>query len=632
MLKRWAYFLRRLGIVLALYMVLRGLFFAFNHHRFTNVSGMTIATAFLQGIRFDLAAVAAANLLFTVLTFLPRRLEPRRAWDWVMRIVFLVLNAPFLAINVIDLEFFQFTGRRSTLELFDLAGDAAVQPLMVARYYWPLVLLGLALIAPLFFLYGQASATAPMEVRRATIPSWLLNLACAIALSIIAIRGGLQFKPLASAQAMPTAPSDVGELALNSSFTVIKSYNQRKLARVHYFNSREDLMRLLRPVAAGTKVIPDEPRRDNIVILVLESFSAEYLGAGNGGGRYTPFLDSLATQSLFFSHNYANGRRSIEAMPSILAGLPSLMEDSLLESIYQNNQLLGLGAFLTPRGYTCSFFHGAQNGTMRFDTFMRRAGIPNYFGLNEYPDRADSDGNWGILDEPYLQYVARELSRQKPPFAATVFTLSSHHPYAVPDKYHGRFKPGTLAIHESIGYTDFAVRQFFATARQQPWYSNTLFIITADHTQKLETPDYLNPLGEHRVPLFFFHPQSNFPGVDTKRVTEHVDILPSVLDYLQVQPDQRLLFGQSVFRRGEGRAFICENGRYWLVRGEHALELAPNGAARFFDLAKDRQLKAPLPMGPGLAADLEQEAKALAQYFNNGMIDNNLYDGRPLEK
>jgi hypothetical protein len=628
MLSRWAYFLRRIGVVLALYTCLRGLFIACNYHRFSGVSAREIATAFLQGIRFDLAAVAAINLLFTVLTFLPRRLEPVPAWERLTRIVFLVLNAPFLVVNVIDLEYFQFTGRRSTLELFRLAGDAAVQPLMVARYYWSLALLGLALFAALYFLYGRAPATAPIEVRRAAIPSWLLSLLCAVAFSIVAIRGGLQMKPLAPAQAMPAAPGDVGQLALNSSFTVLKSYNQRRLSRVHYFSSRSDLMQFLRPLVDGRKIIPDEPRRDNVVILVLESFAAEYMGAGNGGARYTPFLDSLAGQALFFPHNYANGRRSIEAMPSILAGLPSLMPDALLESIYQNNQVLGLGSLLTPRGYTCSFFHGAQNGTMRFDTFMRRAGIPHYFGLKEYPDRADFDGNWGILDEPYLQYVARELSRQKPPFAATVFTLSSHHPYTVPDKYRGRFKKGPLAIHESIGYTDFAVEQFFATARQQPWYSNTLFIITADHTQKLETPEYLNPLGEHRVPLIFFHPQSQFPGVDTNRVTEQVDILPSVLDYLQVQPDRRLLFGKSVFRDGEGRAFLYDNGRYWLVRGQRALEFTPEGGTRLFDLLQDRQLKSPL-VGAGSAADLGREAEALFQYFNNGMIDNNLYDGIP---
>ena len=348
MLLRWTYLLRRLGIVLALYMCLRGFFFACNYHRFSGLSAKEIASAFLQGVRFDLAAVAAINLLFTLLTFLPRRLKPLPGWERLTRIVFLVLNTPFLIINVIDLEYFQFTGRRSTLELIGLGGDAAVQPLLVAWYYWPLALLGLALFAALFFLYGQAPATASMEIGRATLQSWLANLLGAVALSIIAIRGGLQMKPLVSAHAMPSAPGDLGQLALNSSFTVLKSYKQRRLSRVHYFSSRDDLLQFLRPLVEGRKIIPDEPRRDNVVILVLESFAAEYMGAGNGGGRYTPFLDSLASQALFFPQSYANGRRSIEAMPSILAGLPSLMPDSLLKSLYQNNQITGVGLLAHP--------------------------------------------------------------------------------------------------------------------------------------------------------------------------------------------------------------------------------------------------------------------------------------------
>jgi hypothetical protein len=105
--------------------------------------------------------------------------------------------------------------------------------------------------------------------------------------------------------------------------------------------------------------------------------------------------------------------------------------------------------------------------------------------------------------------------------------------------------------------------------------------------------------------------------------------LPSVLDYLHVQPDRRLLFGKSVFRDGEGRAFLYDNGRYWLVRGQHALEFTPERGARLFDLVQDRQLKSPLSVGAGSPSDLEREAKALFQYFNNGMIDNNLYDGIP---
>jgi uncharacterized sulfatase len=265
---------------------------------------------------------------------------------------------------------------------------------------------------------------------------------------------------------------------------------------------------------------------------------------------------------------------------------------------------------------------------MHFDDFMHQAGIPQYFGLNQYPHRQDYDGGWGIYDEPFLQFVATELTKQKSPFATAIFTLSSHHPYPIPEKYRGRFKKGTLPIHESIGYTDYAVEQFFAAARQQPWYTNTLFIITADHTHKLETPEYMNTLGQYRVPLLIFHPQRKFPKVDPSRITQQVDILPSILDYLGIEPERRLLFGKSIFRSGEGRAFLHVNGHYWLVRGQRALEFVPEGnGGGLFDLAQDPQLKSPLAGESERRGELEKEAKALLQYYNNGLLDNQLYDG-----
>jgi uncharacterized sulfatase len=363
------------------------------------------------------------------------------------------------------------------------------------------------------------------------------------------------------------------------------------------------------------------------VILILESFSAEYWGAGNGGNRYTPFLDSLASQSLFCQRNYANGRASIEAMPSVLAGLPSLMQEPYIDSAYQSNEMLGLGTLLGQHGYTTSFFHGGKNGTMHFDDFMHLAGMQRYVGLNEYPHRQDYDGTWGIFDEPFLQFTATELTKQQQPFATAIFTLSSHHPYKIPEKYRGKFKKGTLPIHESIGYTDYALQHFFATARQQPWFSNTLFIITADHTQRLETPEYLNPLGQYRVPLLFYHPQRTLPKADPNRITQQVDILPSILDYLGLERERRLLFGQSIFRPGEGRAFVHANGHYWLVRGHEALEFVPEGAGGgLFDIVKDPQLKAPVASQSVRSGELGEEAKALVQYYNNGMLDNNLYD------
>jgi len=653
---RWALLLRRLLLLLGIYFVLRLLFIFCNHRVVEDAGFWRIAEAFFYGLRFDLSALVAINLVFIVLSFLPRGPEPRPAYERFLKAVFLVTNIPFVLINVVDLEFFQFTGRRLTYQLLGLAGDPGVKWTTLALTYWPLVFLGLFLIALLSLLYGKAAppllkgatrgSPSPLEGERVgvrgeavrLIPGsskplniwlWLLNLALIFPLMILAFRGGLQWRPISPARAMDLNHAGLAQLALNSSFTVLKSFRNKGLIRHNYFPRREDVLEQLRPLAnGGESLLGDESHRDNIVILILESFSAEYWGAGNGGNGYTPFLDSLASQSLFFPRNYANGRASIEAMPSILAGLPSLMSEPFIDSAYQSDELLGLGTVLARDGYTTSFFHGGKNGTMHFDAFMHLAGMQHYFGLNEYPRRQeDYDGTWGIYDEPFLQFVATELSVQKPPFATAIFTLSSHHPYPIPEKYRGRFKKGTLPVHESIGYTDYAVERFFDTARQQPWYTNTLFIITADHTQKLETPEYANTLGQYRVPLLVFHPQRKFPNVNGMRITQQVDILASVLDYLGIKPDRRLLFGKSIFRSGEGRAFLHVNGHYWLVRGQQAFEFNPEGpGGNLFDLTQDPQLKSPLSGDPEARRNLEKESKALVQYFNNGLIDNNLYD------
>jgi arylsulfatase A-like enzyme len=625
LITQWSFILRRLGLVLALYLALRLLFLVYNQALFAEATAGEIALAFLHGLRFDLAATIATNAIFLLLCLLPRQVPMTPGYQRLLKGVFLGLNIPFLLINTIDLEYFRFNGRRSTVELLSLAGDAGVKWLALASTYWVILLLGAAAAAALWIFYGRVAVEAAPRTRRLGPVAWAVNLLVGMAFAVIAVRGGLQSKPISPADAATLGRSELAQLALNSSLTVIKSYRKTPLRRYRYFEP-EALLPYLRATVNGEKTIPDVPRRDNIVILILESFSAEYWGAGNGGSRYTPFLDSLADQSLFLSRNYANGRRSRDAVPAILAGLPALMPDSMLESLYAANDLVGLGTLLTPLGYTTSFFHGATTGTMHFDAFMRIAGIQHYFGLEDYPDANDFDGKWGVFDEPYLQYVSRELSQQKPPFAAVIFTVTSHNPYPIPEKYRGRFSKGTLPIHETIGYTDYALEQFFATARKQPWFANTLFIITGDHTETLETPEYLNALGQYRVPLLIYHPGFSFSGVDRNRVTQHADILPSVLDYLGLEPDRRLLFGKSIFRSGGGRAFLNANGHYWLIRDQDALEFVPVAGSRLYSLGTDPQLRNPITDATPRREEMEREAKALLQYFNNGTLDNRLYD------
>ena len=183
---------------------------------------------------------------------------------------------------------------------------------------------------------------------------------------------------------------------------------------------------------------------------------------------------------------YANGKRSIEGIPAIIGGIPALLSDPFITSAYSSNTITTIPSLLKQKGYTSTFFHGGTNGTMGFDNFSRSSGFDHYFGRTEYDNDDDFDGSWGIYDEPFLQQAALEIDKMKLPFLAVLFTLSSHHPYKIPDKYVNQFPEGTLPLHQSIAYADFSLKRFFETALKMSWFSNTLFVITADHTSSTE--------------------------------------------------------------------------------------------------------------------------------------------------
>jgi uncharacterized sulfatase len=412
---------------------------------------------------------------------------------------------------------------------------------------------------------------------------------------------------------------NLSHLALNSSFTLLHSRpwcDSRTLPQFDYFTEEELLKQFPPPRLASAA---NGVRRDNVVIIIVESLSAQYTGGGDPKRGFTPFLDELgATKGVLFKNHFADGRRSIDAPPAILAGLPHLVDETFYCA--QQRHLVGIGSLLKERGYTTSFFHGGKNGTMYFDVFSNRMGFDRYYGLNEYPNPEDSDGIWGIYDEPFLQFVAGKLTSYKEPFASVVFTLSSHNPYKIPDKYAGRFPKGELPILESFGYVDYSLRKFFETAEKMPWYKNTLFIITGDHTAAPRTI-YRRLIDAYRVPLIMFHP-GGLPPVKTDRIVHHVDIGPSILDFLGIDPGKMLDFGHSVFDPAySGLAYSQLNGEYWMAEKNSVLDYRTRAFSRLFDF---RSLD-PVEDAPEKQR-LEKKLHAYIQRFNKGLFADRLYN------
>ncbi|UOQ70267.1 LTA synthase family protein [Hymenobacter cellulosilyticus] len=623
--------LRRLLLLMGAYVFLRLGFYWANRAAFQEAGTEQVLWAFWHGFRFDISAILLLNIPFLLLSLVPGF---GRSWQRALRGVYLVLNALGLAVNLIDTIYFKFIGRRTSNELFTITGDIQRQAGQLVGHYWFLLIPFCVLFGLLWYFYplptardAEYYAREPRTIRR--FGRVALEVVALAAFTVLGIRGGLQLKPLRTGHAfMQTTPPILGHVTLNSTFTFQKSFGYEPVERRKYFATPAALQQAL----AVHKPLPRPGApRDNVVILLIESFASEYNGIENGGKGYTPFFDSLATQGLFFRDHYANGRRSIESLPAVLAGLPGLMDSPFITSNFQTDELHGLGELLGRHGYSTSVFHGAENGTMGFNTFSGIAGMQRYYGLNEYPGGAkssDYDGHWGIFDEPYLQYFARELGKQKEPFLSTVFTLTSHEPFPVPAKYKGKFAPGELPIHASIGYTDFALRQFFKEASKQPWFNRTLFILLADHTSQTLRPEYQNVLGSFKTPLLLYRPGGPLPAADVHRITQQADVTPTVIDYLGIAADQQLLpFGYSVFdNRTSGRAIFLRDNSHFLVHRDYVTELTATNQVRLYPYQTHSMPAEPIRNpDPQKLKQYGDELKACLQLFTNGLLDNSLY-------
>ncbi|HMN68741.1 MAG TPA: sulfatase-like hydrolase/transferase, partial [Bdellovibrionales bacterium] len=313
-----------------------------------------------------------------------------------------------------------------------------------------------------------------------------------------------------------------------------------------------------------------------------------------------------------------------------LCGLPALMAEPIITSDFSNNRLDCLPKILGQMGYSTYFLHGAHNGSMHFDTFSKIAGFESFVGLDEYPkdNPADLDQYWGVLDEPMLQYAVKTLDRAPKPALLSVFTLSSHHPYYIPEQHRGKFPKGTLEIHESIGYTDLALKEFFKTAESRPWFNDTIFVITADHTQKSDRKKYADLIGAWRVPLFIYVPglkpgQAPLPAKD--RITQHVDIMPTILDLLGVTLADRLLVGQSVFSDKPGYAYNYTSAGYWYLDPKIMLDYRrDNAQVRAETHVGTYRLQSTAAERPEIQEGL-LNLKATVHYMNEGLLRNSLH-------
>ncbi|MEI6577326.1 MAG: sulfatase-like hydrolase/transferase [Bacteroidota bacterium] len=612
----------------------------FNLSLFDHFSKGEFWGIFFGGLRFDLSAMVMFNLLFIILNVFPLTFREHRAFRMIRLLSFVIPNSLAFMLNLADTAYFPFSGKRMTGDIFNYMKAGGNDLLhLIPQYlidFWYAVLLLILLSVLLTFLFIAFNKRLEGRVIMGYALKQLLSFFALSVLSVIAIRGGMQLKPITLISAGQYASPANLPLVLNTPFSIIKTMGNREVKEVNFFADSASLIAAYNPVKLPKPIgsFDSTPgNRLNVVVIILESFSTEHIGAlcyqspNQQKKKFTPFLDSLIGQSLSYK-GFANGKRSIEGIPAVLASLPTLMNNDFITSSFSGNSFCSLANLLKTKGYTSSFYHGGSNGTMNFNDFTKMAGFENYYGRNEYNNDNDYDGQWGIYDEPFLQYFALKLSKTQQPFVSAVFTLSSHHPYTIPEKYKGKFPQGKLPIEESISYTDYALKRFFQTASKQAYFKNTLFVITADHTSEAFDEYYKTRLGMYSVPIIFYRPGFTLNGRSGSPV-QQADIMPSVLQFLGYDKPY-LAFGRSVFDPSEkGFALSYLNNSYFFLYGDYALVFDGVQSKELYNIKTDpMQHYNIIGQKPAGFHAIEQFLKAVIQQYNQRMIENRLVPGK----
>lgn len=622
----------RFILLLVLYSLLRLGFYLGNRALFPNMAPQQLFSIFLGGIKFDLSALLYINILYILLQILPFPFRHHALYQKIAKGLFILTNSIGIAANIIDIAYYKFTLKRTTGTVFSQFINEQNKLKLTVDFlldYWYLLFVLIFLVYLMARLYNGIDLKNP---KKPSIRYYLSHTILCFAfawLAVVGMRGGWRHSTrpitLSNAGDYVQSPNQMS-IVLNTPFAIIRTLKAVNLKPVHYYDDAT-LQSIYNPIHLPSDTAAFKPL--NVVFLIIESLGKEHIGALNRDlakgtyKGYTPFIDSLVENGYTFTHTYANGRKSIDALPSIISGIPSIKEPFVL-STYSGNKTTSMAKLLADKGYETAFFHGAPNGSMGFSAYTKLAGIQHYYGKTEYNNDADFDGIWGIWDEPFLQFMAKTMNTFHPPFFTAFFSLSSHHPFKVPAQYVGKFPKGPLEVQEPMGYTDMALRKFFETASKMPWFKQTLFVLCADHATVSYFPEYQTIPGAFSIPILFYYPGGNLRG-KTDKLVQQIDIMPSVLSYLHYDKPY-FAFGFNAFAP-ETNNFVINNndGTFSLYYGDYLLLSDGQLSTALYNLKKDRLTKHNI-MGeePEMLEKMETYLKAFIQQYNNRMIQDDL--------
>ncbi|MDE1153326.1 MAG: LTA synthase family protein [Micavibrio sp.] len=546
--------------------------------------------AFVVGYLFDVTVFCYFTLPFLAyMLLLPARLHGSRK-DKVATAVVFFLMAFVMLFSATGEWFFwdEFQSRYNFIAVDYLVYTREVVGNIRESYPVGPLMSAMAVVAGFFafrVFSGNFPAAAPDRRQRLGTLAGMTALCVALFFGVSSSYGNI------------SANRYLDEIARNGIYELFSAFNNNALSYDKFYTKLPDdkAAALLRQELGidgekgesplDHKVVSKAPEHKyNLVLITVESFSGDYLKIFGNQDGLTPHLDKLVDQSMFFTHLYATGTRTVYGLSAITLAMPPVPGNAIVRQP-ENGNLASLGGVLKSKGYDTKFIYGGYGYFDNMNAFFAANGYDIVDRNSLSNDEITFANVWGVADEDLYRRVMKEnddAHKAGKPFFDMVMTTSNHRPFTYPD---GRIDiPSHTGRSGGVKYTDYTIDQFLNEAKKHPWFDNTIFVIVADHTAGSAGKSELDPLKYH-IPMFIYAPGIVKPGKVDKMASQ-VDIAPTLLSLMGVSYQSRF-YGKDLMTESPNRAFISNYQKLGYMTKDGLIILKPVDVSEFYTRKDD---------------------------------------------
>lgn len=571
-----------------------------------------VIAAFYHGFRLDLSMCCYLFVFPVILWCISHFVKYKTVLNRILKTYNVVLITLVLFICIADGELYQHWGQK--LNAYASSFAKFPKEMLVfstgGSLFKFIAIIGVFIVF-VYLLYSRGMRG--LDEVNGQVKKWQPIAASVLFLGILflGIRGGVGKAAINQSSAFYSSDIFLNHVAINTTWNLLSSFvetSEDTHSNPYTFTTEEQAGKMLADLSFTPSYAPPifKTASPNIVLLILEGWTADVIGSLGGEAGVTPNFNALCKEGLLFDSFYANGNRTDKGLAAIISSQPALAKSSIINNIQKFTSLPSIPAELKKKHYVTSFYYGGASEFANMKGYWINAGYDEIIDLDKF-SITQRNAEWGVHDDVLFGKTLEELSHKPAPFFASILTLSSHEPFKVPytSSYSG--KDAADLYRNAVAFSDHALGNFFRDAKKEGWYNNTIFIVLADHGHQWPKDRKSYDPDRFRIPFLITGGalKNEFAGKTDHTVASQIDIASMLLEQLKINA--------TGFNRSKNFLDTAYRHPYAIFTYNDGIGIVKPGARLVFDQESKQRIYA--EGDSTLYGQMETQARAYEQLY-----------------